>query len=167
MELGAADRERSAALNAAVGALHRRERTVAELREWLLGRELRADLVDDVLTALVEVGELDDERFASAFAADKRELSGWGSERIEAALTDRGLDPRLAETAASEPRESGLERAAELLRRRGDPLHDEASRTRALSFLTRRGYGYELAYDAIRLAGREAAVQRHRPGHGQ
>lgn len=154
--LGAADRERSAALNAAVGALQRRERTVRELHEWMLGRGLEGDLVDDVLAELVEVGELDDERFAFAFAADKRELSGWGSERIEAALVDRGLDRSLAERAAGEPRDSQLERAAELLRRRGEPLEDEGSRTRALSFLTRRGYEYELAYDAIRLTERAA-----------
>lgn len=152
MDLGAAARERSAALGAAVAGLHRRERTVAELREWLLGRDLDEDLVEEVLAELVEVGELDDERFAHAFAADKRELSGWGSERIEATLADRGVDRGLAESAAAEPRESGLERATELLHRRGEPLLDEASRTRAFSFLTRRGYDYELAYDAIRAA---------------
>jgi len=163
VESGAAHRERSAALSAAVGALHRRERTVAELREWLLGREHDADLVEDVLTELIEIGELDDERFAHAFAADKRELSGWGSERIEAALADRGLDRGLAETAASEPREAGLERAVELLRRRAVPIEDEASRGRALSFLTRRGYDYELAHDAIRLAGQEHAGSASSP----
>lgn len=146
------DRERTAALSAAVGALHRRERTVAELREWMLGRDLDQDLVEDVLGELIEVGELDDERFAFAFAADKRELSGWGPERIEATLADRGLERGLAERAASEPRDSGLERAAGLLQRRGEPIEDEASRTRALSYLKRRGYDYELAYDAIRLA---------------
>lgn len=150
------DRERSAAMNAAVGALHRRERTVAELREWMRGRDLDENLVEDVLVELVEVGELDDERFAYAFAADKRELSGWGSERIEATLADRGLERSLAELAASEPRESGLERATGLLRRRGEPIDDEASRTRALSYLTRRGYDYELAHDALRLAARLA-----------
>jgi len=152
VELGATERERSAALNDAVGALHRRERTIAELHEWMLGRGLDRDLVEDVIGELVEVGELDDQRFAYAYAADKRELSGWGSERIEAALADRGLDRSLAEAAAAEPRESGLERAVELLRRRAEAIDDEASRNRALSFLTRRGFDYELSYDAIRAA---------------
>lgn len=144
-------------MNAAVGALRRRERTVAELHEWLLARGLEEELVEDVVAELVEVGELDDERFARAYAADKRELAGWGAERIAATLAQRGLDQGLAERAADEPRESGLARAAELLRRRGEPLETEGARTRALAYLTRRGYDYELAYDAIREAERLAA----------
>lgn len=157
MEQGVAhrERERSAAMTAAVGALHRRERTVAELREWLLGRDLDPDLVEEVLDELIEIGELDDERFAHAYAADKRELSGWGPERIAAALTDRGLALGLAEDAASEPRDSALERAAELVRGRGEAADDDSSRSRALSFLARRGFDYELSFEAIRLASRD------------
>ena len=34
--------------------------------------------------------------------------------------------------------------------RGGADLSDEAERGRVLSFLTRRGYEYELAYDAVR-----------------
>ncbi len=149
-------RERDAALNAAVGALHRRERTSAELHAWLSGRGIEVDLVEDVIAELIEIGELDDERFAFAYAADKRDLSGWGAERIEAALADRGLGRSLAERAASEPRDAQLERAVGLLEGRGTDLSDEAERSRALSFLTRRGYEYELAYDAIRQSERAA-----------
>jgi regulatory protein len=154
------ERERQDALVAAVGALRRRERTVAEMFTWLRERQVTEEVVDDVISELVEVGELDDDRFAHAFAADKRELAGWGSERIEAALVDRGLERSLAELASGEDREGQLDRAAGLLLTRHGPPEDEASRARALSFLTRRGYEYELAYDAIRRAereGREAA----------
>jgi regulatory protein len=143
-------REREAALRAAIAALRRRERTVAELHAWLCDRGTDEELAGEVVAELVEIGELDDERFAHAFAEDKRALSGWGAERIEAALVDRGLGRSLAERAASEPRDAQLERAAELLRRRDDDLMDEAARARALGYLTRRGYEYELAYDAIR-----------------
>ena len=143
-------RERVAALRAAIAALRRRERTVAELHAWLCDRGTDEELAGEVVAELVEIGELDDERFAHAFAEDKRALSGWGAERIEAALVDRGLGRSLAERAASEPRDAQLERAAELLRRRDDDLMDEAARARALGYLTRRGYEYELAYDAIR-----------------
>ena len=149
-------RERDSALNAAVGALHRRERTSAELHAWLSGRGLDEDIVEDVIAELIEIGELDDERFAFAYAEDKRDLSGWGAERIEAALIDRGLGRSLAERAAGEPRDAQLERAVGLLGRRGTDLSDEAERSRALSFLTRRGYEYELAYDAIRASERAA-----------
>ena len=147
---------REKALTTAVGALHRRERTSAELHAWLSERGIDEEIVEDVIGELVEIGELDDERFAFAYAEDKRALSGWGTERIEAALVDRGLGRSLAERAAAEPRDAQLERAVELLERRGADLGEEAERTRALSFLTRRGYEYELAYDAIRASERAA-----------
>lgn len=150
-------RSREAATVAAVGALRRRERTVAELRGWLRERDHDADVVDAVIAELIAVGELDDDRFAHGFAADKRELAGWGPERIEAALIGRGLERSLAEAAAAEDREMQLGRAAEQLRRRFGELDDDGERARALALLARRGFDYEIAYDAIRRAGREAA----------
>lgn len=150
-------RGREAAIVDAVGALRRRERSVAELREWLAGRNCSSELIDAVIAELVAVGELDDERFAHAFAADKRELSGWGAERIEAALIDRGIERSLAGEAAREDHGEQLGRAAEQVRQRFGPLAGDAERARALAFLGRRGYSYEIAYDAIRRAGRDAA----------
>jgi regulatory protein len=122
------------------------------MHAWLRERSIPGDLVDDVVSDLIEVGELDDDRFAQAFAADKRELSGWGSARIEAALLERGLERSLAEAASREEREEELERATALVRARHGVPGDEGERARALSYLTRRGYDYELAYDAIRRA---------------
>ncbi len=148
------DREVESALTKAIGALRRRERTIAELHAWLLDRGVGAEVAGEAIAELVEVGELDDRRFAFAFADDKRELAGWGGERIEATLLDRGIGRELAQMAAAEPRESELERASELARSRGEDLGDERARARVLAFLTRRGYEYETAYDAIRRAGR-------------
>ena len=43
-----------------------------------------------------------------------------------------------------------------VLRGRGEPLTSEVARARALGFLTRRGYEYEAAYEAVRAAERAA-----------
>jgi hypothetical protein len=43
----------------------------------------------------------------------------------------------------------------ELLRDRGTELGDERARSRALGLLARRGYGSEVAYEAIRVAERD------------
>lgn len=151
-------REHESAFAAALGALRRRERTVAELSAWLEQREIGEELVAEVIGELVEAGELDDERFARAFAEDKRELSGWGPERIEGALADRGLPVALIEeVCAGEAREQQLERAVGLLRGRGEELDGDHARARALAFLNRRGYGYEVAYDAVRAVTAEPA----------
>lgn len=149
------EREREAMLAVALAALRRRERTVVEMRKWLNERATAEGIVEEVIAELVAVGELDDERFARSFAADKRELSGWGPERIEATLLERGLERELAESAGDEGREEQLDRAAGMLARRSTALEEEGERARALAFLIRRGFDYELAYDAIRKAERE------------
>ena len=152
------DRELQSALTKAVGALSRRERTISELNEWLIDRGVSAEIAGEAVAELIEIGELDDERFAHAFAEDKRELAGWGNARIEAALLDRGIPRALAEGASVEPRESELARATDLARSRGEDLEDERAKARVLSFLTRRGYEYETAYDAVRRAAERGSA---------
>ena len=107
---------------------------------------------------LIESGALDDERFAIRFAADKRELRGWGPERIREALAARGLEASLIEAAlAGEHEAEQLERAIGLLERRPERPVDGPSRARAVAYLARRGYGSEVAHDAVRGLARRAA----------
>ncbi len=148
-------KEGANAFELAVGALSRKERTIAELREWLVERELDEADVEEALARLISIGELDDERFAHAYAEDKRDLRGWGPERIRRTLITRGIEQRLAELAAlTETADDQAARAARMLAERGDGLDDDAARGRALAFLARRGYEYEVAYQAVRLAQR-------------
>ncbi len=141
----------------AVEALARRERTTAELAGWLTERGFDPAAVEAAITHLVEIGELDDERFARRYAEDKRELRGWGPERIREALAARGLGGGLIERALAEDGGDDLARAVALLERRGEALEDERSRGRALAFLARRGYHSELAYEAVRGFERQAS----------
>jgi regulatory protein len=149
--------------------LGHRSRSRAEVRRRLLQKEHDVHEVDGVLDRLVRDGLLDDAAFARAFAADKRRLSGWGSERIARALREAGVSEEhiqaaLAATAAEgsagvptgagEPDvdEAELARALAALRRRGratPPL--DAAKARAFQFLRRRGYATHVAYDAVRL----------------
>ena len=150
-------RERTA-FELALRALSRREHTVAELRASLAKREADPAEAEEAIERLVEIGQLDDERFASLFAQDKRELYGWGPGRIREALVEKGVPRGIAEAAAGgESQDELAERAADLLDRRNDDLEDDSGRGRALAFLARRGYELEVAYAAVRLAERRAA----------
>jgi regulatory protein len=143
----------------ALRALRRRERSRAELVRWLGERGVAEPEVHETVAHLEEVGELDDARFARRYAEDKRELAGWGADRIRAALEARGLASAEIEAAlAEEDGASEVERATALLARRTEPLTSERSRARALSFLTRRGYPLEVAYDAVRACERREAA---------
>jgi regulatory protein len=141
------------AFEAALGALERKERTAHELALWLKGRGFGMEEIEAALRTLFETEVLDDERFARRYAEDKRELSGWGPERIREALLKRGVTIDTIEAAlAVDSHGDQLVRAREILIRRARPLEDSADRQRALEYLARRGYDYEIAYEAVRSA---------------
>lgn len=148
-------REQSAgeALAVALRALNRREHSVAEIEAKLADRGFPVAEIEDAVGELVLSGALDDGRFAQAFSADKRELAGWGPERIAGELAARGVSQELIdECCGGEDREELVERARALLAERGAACEDERGRGRALGFLTRRGFDLEVAYDAVRAA---------------
>jgi regulatory protein len=148
----------SDAFEVALAGLRSKERTNAELTAWLERRGYGAEEIEVAIGHLTDLGELDDERFAQRYAEDKRELRGWGAERIREALLGRGVAPSLAEAAVeADSHEDQVGRARNLLADRGQRLAKDADRARALGYLTRRGYEYEIAYEAIRLATRRAA----------
>ena len=146
------------AFEAALGALDRKERTAHELALWLKGRGFAMDEIEAALRRLFETEVLDDERFARRYAEDKRDLSGWGPERIREALLDRGVPIDTIEgVLALDSHGDQLDRAREILIRRARPLDDDADRRRALEYLARRGYDHEIAYQAVRSASSRAS----------
>jgi regulatory protein len=140
----------------ALDAMGRKERSTAELATWLRGRGVAGEEVEAAISRLTELGELDDARFALRYAEDKRELAGWGAERIRDALLARSISPEDIEAALAHDSEPDqVRRAIELLIRRGRPLDTDAARSSALGFLTRKGYSYEIAHEAIRARPRD------------
>lgn len=114
---------------------------------------------EHTIAALAAEGLLDDERFARSFAAEKRESSGWGAERIEGELVRRGVLPEIAARTVARSQEAELEAAVRLLEGRyREPLADDRARARALGLLARKGYQLELGYDAIRAHGKRVAA---------
>ena len=145
----------------ALKALGHKERTESELREWLAEREIDEGEIEDVIALLAEAGAIDDRSFARRYAEDKRELAGWGPDRIRGALESRGVAREHIDAAlAADDERAQLARATALLRDRGMAFSSEPERERALGLLIRRGYSLELAYEAVRELerhGREAA----------
>jgi regulatory protein len=104
-----------------------------------------------VLARLVEDGSIDDERFARRYAEDKRELAGWGPDRIREALGSRGIPQDLIDAAlGAEDEDDVVARALALLTSNGLEVANERGRQRALAQLARRGFPLEAAYDAVR-----------------
>jgi regulatory protein len=140
-------------LSLALKALGQKERTVAEMGSWLRARGIGEEETHEVVGRLVAEDALNDARFARRFAEDKRELKGWGSGRIRAALLDRGISHDDIESALVDAGgEEEIGRAVAVLRDRRATLADALERQKALSLLIRRGYESEVAYEAVRRA---------------
>ena len=147
----------------ALKALSYKERTESELRGWLGERAVEEAEIEEVIALLIEAGAIDDASFARRYAEDKRELAGWGPDRISRALEGRGVAREHIEAAlAGEDEDAQLERAVALLGDRGLRCGSEQERERALGLLVRRGYPLELAYEAVRRrrAPRRRGVRR-------
>lgn len=147
------------ALELAFRHLGRRDRTEAELRRHLAAKDVGEPEADAAIAEIARMGYVDDARYARSFAEDRRNLDGWGNQRIERRLLELGVD-RGHVAAALGDRDGAceLEAALELLRRRfrnGVPAI-ERERERALGMLVRKGYELELAYDAVRAFERAA-----------
>jgi regulatory protein len=151
--------DKPSAFEVAYRFLSSRERTVGEVRRKLERASIPAGEAEEAITELLEMGYLDDARYARLFAEDKRSLEGWGSERIVRTLVERGIDRELAREAAGEDEGSGgeIERAVALLARRF-PVGavDRRERERALGVLLRKGYESEIAVDAVNRWSRAA-----------
>ena len=145
-------------LDRAFRYLSRRDRTVAEVRAHLLAKETSDSVIDEVVEELRVQGYLDDARYAQRFAEDRRNLDGWGSERIERKLRSLGIErEEVAAALAAQDGEGELAAAVEILRRRCRvPPETDRDRDRALGMLARRGYELEVAYDAVRALERTA-----------
>lgn len=147
------------ALELAFGHLGRRDRTEAELRRHLAAKDVGERDADAAIAELARMGYLDDARYARTFAEDRRNLDGWGAERIERRLLELGVErEHVAAAIAARDGEAELEAALELLRRRlRNAPAGERERERALGMLVRKGYELEVAYDAVRAFERAAA----------
>jgi regulatory protein len=135
-----------------------RDRTVLEVRRHLESKRVEPDTIEQTVAELLELGYLDDARFAQRFVEDRRTLDHWGNERIERKLLSAGVDAALVTAAltAGDEAESQFSAALAILSRRfRTPPETDRDRDRALGFLVRKGYELEVAYDVIRVYGRD------------
>jgi regulatory protein len=146
------------ALQKAYRYLGHRDRTVAEMRKHLVAKGAGEATAEEAIGELVELGYLDDARFAQRFTEDRRSLDAWGNDRIERRLRDLGVAREHVAAALAAGAEDQLDTAVALLRRRFPaPPETDRDRDRALGLLVRKGYDLELAYDAVRALGRDVA----------
>jgi regulatory protein len=135
-------------------------RSVAELRERLLGKEgADRSTVDQVISRLEELGYLNDEQFAAGYAASRLNMKPLGRTRLRHDLKRKKLPARTVEHAldeayAEQSEEELIDRAIDKrIRLKGPPGSPEEAK-KLLDYLIRRGFGYDLALRKIRQIAR-------------
>lgn len=141
--------ESTAAREAAIGLLARRERSRAELRSALRRKKFDVAVIDTVLGQIEADGLQSDSRFASAWVETRRRLSPRGKAALAYELRQKGIpDARAAEALrrySGQDEQAALREliASRLARWDGAKEDRPKLKQRLLGFLSRRGFAYE------------------------
>ena len=124
----------------------KREYCVSDIRRKALQRlEFDASAAEEVVSALVADGYVDDRRYAAAYAREKSALSGWGPVKIRSALLARGVarDAVLEALEEIDP-ERATAKLEKVLETKWRTLRDDPQgRLKLIRFALSRGYDYE------------------------
>lgn len=134
--------------------LNRRDYSSSELAAKLREAGYHPSVADEVVARFVEVGLLDDRRFAELFARSKA-VAGWGRIKIERELARRGVDAtQLEGWPSGYLEEDESETAFALASRRR--LSGKNDFQKLVRFLCGRGFPMGVAMDAAKRALAEA-----------
>ena len=125
------------------------ERSHKEVKEKLYGFKLRKEVVEELLSDLIEDSYLNEERFATQFAGGKFRLKQWGRVKIVYALKERGVSQYCINKALNEINDDAYREALQkLAQRKWAALKKEGSKIARLqktrAYLLQKGY--ERAY---------------------
>lgn len=148
------------AMEYALKLLASKPRSIEELREKLSSRRsVSDDIANRVIERLKELGYLNDQRFASAFALSRIASRPIGKARVKRDLRNRKVSNDVADEALSlafteNTEEMLIDRAIEKrVRIKGVPSSREESQ-KLLAHLIRLGFDFELAVEKVRKIGR-------------
>jgi len=136
----------------ALRLLARREHSRAELARKLESTGFVQQDIAPLLDEFETRNWLSDRRFAESYVADHRARAG--SVKLAYDLRQRGVSDAIIEVVLSENRDSELERAREVWKKKfGSSPTDRAEKARQMRFLQSRGFGA----DTIRRVIHDAA----------
>jgi regulatory protein len=132
----------------ALRLLARREHSRAELARKLETAGFSREEIVLLLDAFEAKNWLSDQRFAESYVADHRARAG--SIKLAYDLRQRGVPSSIIESVLNDSRDSELERAREIWKKKfGSPPADAAEKARQLRFLRSRGFSSEVIRHAL------------------
>ena len=153
---------RRACLDSALRLLSYRQRTESELRDRLMQKRLRSEIVAATISRLRTAGLLDDAQFARSWVGSRNQRAPRSRRLAAAELRARGVTRGVVEdvTATIDERDAAY-RAAE---RRALSLADlpyVEFRRRIGGLLLRRGFDYEVVKETVQMLWLTVAEERN------
>ena len=132
----------------ALGLLARREHSRVELARKLETAGFDREEIGILLDAFEAKNWLSDQRFAESYVADHRARAG--SVKLAYDLRQRGVPDSIIENVLSNNRDSELERAREVWKKKfGVPPADAGDKAKQFRFMQSRGFTLEVIRRAI------------------
>ncbi len=139
------------AFERALKFLSYRPRSVAEMQRYLAEKKFDAPVIEQALERLSQLELLDDEAFARYWLENRDSFKPRGCRALRYELRQKGIADVIIEDLLADYDESeaayraALSQARKLARR-----HDvQVFRTKLLAFLSRRGFAFDVARDAV------------------
>ncbi len=140
----------------ALSYLTARDRTVYEMQTYLDGKAFGEADIDATIARLIELGLLDDRRFAEQFVKTRLASKPLSRSHLYRQLTEHHIAKDIVlEALESVPEETELDNAlmiAQKYTRQFRSLEPEKRRMRVLSRLQARGFGADVSYKVLRMA---------------
>lgn len=145
-EIVSAETKRKAC-DSALRLLSYRARTVSEIKKRLTGNDFPEEIVEEVVEQLTRAGLLDDEKFSKDWVTARSAAKPMGKNRLAWELRSKGVDKSLIKNTLEEiDEEAEYEMASSLVAKKLEKAEfkDAAAKNRLISFLKRRGFGWEV-----------------------
>ncbi len=121
------------------------ERTMLQLRSYLIGRKYLERVADDMLGWACASGLVDDRRYASIYTRSHSGNSPMGNFRIRMELKKRGISESITDDVLAERDEHDLYRdLVKMVKNKYGYLERQTGLRRAKGYLQRRGFQYDL-----------------------
>lgn len=141
----------------ALSYLARRSHSQKELFLKLKSKGYEEKLINSVLNHLKELNIIDDQKFALAFAEEKWIKKHWGKNKIHSALISKGIQSQIIKDVlisfeSGENEFNVLTQIAnkKLIQLKKRVNDDKKLYQKLITFLTGRGYDYEMSKDVCR-----------------
>ena len=142
--------DRNKAYQRALNYLSFRARSRVEIERYLRDKKYTPDVISDTVEKLAEEGLIDDTAFAQSWVENRERLKPKGARALRYELRQKGLSDAAIENALEDVDEEAMAwQALEKKLRQWQGLDEETFKRKAMSFLSRRGFGYDVTREAV------------------